>query len=409
MVFVTPSIVLALTVVCWQLGLSALQAFLYKRDSLAPLFEKSVWRPYLTRCHSSCVVMSCFVTNLSVPEGFCTLYALQEYCGDLLSCFVLVGSPPIPRWPFGGVAQYTILIENPSSNEFFVNGTPSHAYFLAHAPAWLKVTQNVFAKTFSSTCHQIQVGQYSTNLMCSLCVSSVFTVMWMTRIVPVRIVSKTKQTCHHVSDRSLSLHPLISSSLSSVSTSCPISSPSLFCSSSSMWSELPSNKSPVHPQNEEYGPVAIYYPLTGHEPNQLDIFDYSETYTAIFQNESVDIDTEPLYSCDAKLDEELIGKALSSPLFIQERRTSEPETSLSLSWRKFVASSVLFHPYKYGETRVRTKFRFVSKTEIKSRPGKRAKQDSPWKTKKSKFLLKADLRFRSTNFKPILTEEVSRN
>ena len=63
------------------------------------------------------------------------------------------------------------------------------------------------------------------------------------------------------------------------------------------------------------------------------------------------------------------------------RRTSEPETNLSLSWRMFVASSVLFHSYKYEETRVRTKFRFVSKTEIKSRPGKRANQDSPWKTK----------------------------
>ena len=35
-----------------------------------------------------------------------------------------------------------------------------------------------------------------------------------------------------------------------------------------------------------------------------------------------------------------------------------------------------FHTYKCGETRVRTKFRFVSKTEIKSRRGKRANQDS---------------------------------
>ena len=29
-----------------------------------------------------------------------------------------------------------------------------------------------------------------------------------------------------------------------------------------MWSELASNKSPVHPQNEEYGPAAIQNPLT---------------------------------------------------------------------------------------------------------------------------------------------------
>ena len=39
----------------------------------------------------------------------------------------------------------------------------------------------------------------------------------------------------------------------------------------------------------------------------------------IFQDQSGDIDTEPSYSCDAELDDELIGKALSSPMFIQER------------------------------------------------------------------------------------------
>ena len=65
--------------------------------------------------------------------------------------------------------------------------------------------------------------------------------------------------------------------------------------------------------------MAKHNPLTGYDPNHLDNFDYSETLAAIFQNESVDIDTEPSYSCDAELDDELIGKALSSPLFIQVR------------------------------------------------------------------------------------------
>ena len=65
--------------------------------------------------------------------------------------------------------------------------------------------------------------------------------------------------------------------------------------------------------------MAIYHPLTGYEPNVLDDFHYSETF-AIFQDESGDMDTEPSYSCDAKLDDETIGKALTSPLFIQERR-----------------------------------------------------------------------------------------
>ena len=65
--------------------------------------------------------------------------------------------------------------------------------------------------------------------------------------------------------------------------------------------------------------MAIFNPLTGYEPKLLDNFDYSETSAMIFQDESGDIDTELSYSCDAELDDEIIGKALSSPLFIQER------------------------------------------------------------------------------------------
>ena len=94
---------------------------------------------------------------------------------------------------------------------------------------------------------------------------------------------------------------------------------SLSRSSSSMRSEPPSIEPNAHPQNEEYCPVAIYNPLTSYEPKLLDNFDYSETSAMIFQEESGDIDTEPSYSFDAELENELIGKALSSPLFIQER------------------------------------------------------------------------------------------
>ena len=90
-----------------------------------------------------------------------------------------------------------------------------------------------------------------------------------------------------------------------------------------MWSKPPRNKTTALTHNEEYCSVAIYNPLTSYEPNQLDNqldnFDYSETSAVIFQDESGDIDTEPSYSCDAERDDELVGKALSSPLFIQER------------------------------------------------------------------------------------------
>ena len=78
--------------------------------------------------------------------------------------------------------------------------------------------------------------------------------------------------------------------------------------SSTPQTTLPINKHCEDPQNEECGPVANTTSSTGYEPNVIDNFDYSETYTAIFQNKSVDVDTEPSYSIDAELDEELIRK-----------------------------------------------------------------------------------------------------
>ena len=75
-------------------------------------------------------------------------------------------------------------------------------------------------------------------------------------------IKERSSTCHHVSDRALSLHPLTSSSLSSVSTLCPFSSSPLSWSSSSMCSEPPSTRTLAHTQNEEYCSVAVQNPLT---------------------------------------------------------------------------------------------------------------------------------------------------
>ena len=60
-----------------------------------------------------------------------------------------------------------------------------------------------------------------------------------------------------------------------------------------MVSRSPSIKPNAHPHNEEYCTMAINNPLTVYGPYQLDNFDRSETSAAIFQDESVDIDTEP--------------------------------------------------------------------------------------------------------------------
>ena len=76
-------------------------------------------------------------------------------------------------------------------------------------------------------------------------------------------------------------------------------------------STTPRVKTTALTQNEEYCPIAIYNPLTGYEPKLLDNFYRSETSAMILQDESGDMDTEPSFSYDAELDDELIEKALS--------------------------------------------------------------------------------------------------
>ena len=112
-------------------------------------------------------------------------------------------------------------------------------------------------------------------------------------------------------------------SFSCFSPSSTSSRPHSTCSvpgTPSSMSTTPRVKTTALTLNEEYCTMAIYHPLTGYEPKLLDDFYYhSETSAMIFQDESSDIDTEPSYSCEAELDDEIIGKALPSPLFIQER------------------------------------------------------------------------------------------
>ena len=153
--------------------------------------------------------------------------------------------------------------------------------------------------------------------------------------------------------------------------------------------------------------MAIYNPLTGYESKLLDNFDHSETSSMIFQDESGDIDTEPSFSCDAELDDELTGKALSSPLFIQERE--EPA-----DWRQ------AYHSHEESLLPAQSFFAHTSTGRPKTNlvRAKNENEVAIWKTKesgfslkdkKSKFSLKSEPRSRSTKFKPILIEEVSRN
>ena len=69
--------------------------------------------------------------------------------------------------------------------------------------------------------------------------------------------------------------------------------------------------------NEESGTLADNTPLTVHEPKIFDDYLFSET-TEIFIQESSS-DSKPSYLRDLEISDDTIGKALSSPLFIQER------------------------------------------------------------------------------------------
>ena len=97
--------------------------------------------------------------------------------------------------------------------------------------------------------------------------------------------------------------------------------------------------------------MAIYNPLTSYEPNLLDNFDYSETSAAIFQDET------------------------SSPLFTQERekRANLRQACHSHEESLLPAQSIFAHT----STGTRKRIWFVSKTEIRSRHGRRKSQDSP--------------------------------
>ena len=154
--------------------------------------------------------------------------------------------------------------------------------------------------------------------------------------------------------------------------------------------------------------MEIYNPLTGYEPKLLDNFDYSETSAVIFQDDSGDLDTEPSYSCDAELDDEIIGKALSSPLFIQEREEPANLRQAYHSHEESLLPAQSFFAHT-SSGRPENELSSSQKNENQVATWKTKESGFSFKDKKSKFSLKLELRSRSTNFKPILIREVSRN
>ena len=131
----------------------------------------------------------------------------------------------------------------------------------------------------------------------------------------------------------------------------------------------------------------------------------------IFQEESGDIDTESSYLCDAELEDETIGKALSSPLFIQERGESADRKQAKHSPDEGLSSS---QSSSVGQV---LKGRLVSdhfdsltaNVRDPCRDSKMSKSGFFWNDKKSRFSLIVEQRFRDTSSRPIMTEEISKN
>ena len=115
--------------------------------------------------------------------------------------------------------------------------------------------------------------------------------------------------------------------------------------SSSMWIGLEQDPLCTSP-NEELGTLANNAPLTGYEPKFFDYCHFTET-TEIFIQESSS-DTRPSYLHDSEITDDTIGRALSSPLFTQERE--EPAGRRQAYHSPEVKSVVVCRSCKNGET-----------------------------------------------------------
>ena len=163
------------------------------------------------------------------------------------------------------------------------------------------------------------------------------------------------------------------------------------------------------PPNEESGPLAENAPLTGHEPNLLDDFHYSEIAEIFFQEQS--IDAVPSYLLDAELSDETIGRALSSPLFTQER---EEPAGQRQAYHSFEESLLPSQSLSVCHVRTARPVHELSSSRSRSRekPSRGSEMSKPGfslNDKKSKFSLIVEHKFTNTSSKTILIGDVSRN
>ena len=162
--------------------------------------------------------------------------------------------------------------------------------------------------------------------------------------------------------------------------------------------------------NEELGTLAENNPLTGYEPNFIDNYQISQT-TEIFIQESSN-DRRPSNLHDLEVHDYTIGRALSSPLFTQEREDPagrrqayhSPDESLLSSQSLSVGLVRTGRPVsdEFG-----SRISHAGKIHVATQ--KMSKSGFFWNDKKSRFSLIIEQRFRNTSYRPIITEEISIN
>ena len=152
--------------------------------------------------------------------------------------------------------------------------------------------------------------------------------------------------------------------------------------------------------NVESGPLANNAPLTGYEPNFFDDFHYSETTDIFLQEQSSD--TMPSYLHDVELSDETIGRALSSPLFIQEREEPAGRRQAHSFEESLLPAQSFFARTSTGRPVYEPSSDFVSKNGNQVATWKTSESGFSLNDKKSKFSLIVEQRFTNTSSKPIM-------
>ena len=130
-----------------------------------------------------------------------------------------------------------------------------------------------------------------------------------------------------------------------------------------------------------------------------------------FSSRSQSSDTRPSYLHDAEISDDTIGRALSSPLFTQER---EEPAGRRQAYHSLEESLLPSQSLSVGHVRTGRPVNELSSlsSSVRENPSRDSENEQIrilLNDKKSKFSLIVEQRFRNTSSKPIMIEEVSRN